>query len=267
MTILFPSRILTMLVFVASLSADIIPAAGYDITDAVLSGHGNWAHTYTGTITPGSSFVNYANPGVTALYSGVGSGTLNDNVIGSHVNNTQLFLAASPTDPSDLPINLSITFTFSYANIVNTIDIYGGDIIDNYVPGAISGVTVGLLDYNFNYHEAIFSTTPFGSVLNLGGVQVNDRISLVGSSLEGIPAYAITLHSFQGNVANWISITEVTFEGDQFDEDSSAIPEPSTAGLFGGGWLFCVWALRHRTLQCAARRAVYRSGSVAKRNG
>lgn len=234
-----------LLVFAAAgtLSADPIPITGYDIINAVLSGHGNWSHTYDGTITPGDPFVNNTWPGTTALYSGVGSGTLNDGIIGGSVGNTQLFVTPAPTSDPDFLIGPEITLTLSFAYTIDTIEIYGGNITNNDVPGAITGVTVGLLDHNFVYHEEVFSTVAFGTVFSGLGVPVNDRISLIGSSLEGIPAYAVTLYDFQGNVANWISITEITLDGQRYT-DGSPIPEPATLGLVALALAGLTWRRR-----------------------
>jgi hypothetical protein len=228
------------------LAAGPIPISGYDINDAVISGHGNWAHSYNGTIAPGVSFTNNSFAGTTATYSGVGSGTLNDGVIGGSISNSQLFVngIATGTDlnspDDDLPISPSIVLTLPFAYTVNTIELFGGDIPANAIPGAITGVTVGILDNNFVYHEETFATTAFGLVLNSQGIQVNDRVSLAGSSLEGIPAFAIFLSSFQGEVGQWISLTEITLDGDRYVEPNP-IPEPATMSLVGLALAGLLW--------------------------
>jgi len=56
-----------------SAQAALIAIDHYDINDAVLSGHGNWQHTYGGTITPGTPFFQNGQFGTTASYFG-GSG-------------------------------------------------------------------------------------------------------------------------------------------------------------------------------------------------
>src|SRR4051812_21231599 len=90
---------MTKVFFLCVLSAAILPASRadaepipvaivrYDITNAIVSGSGGWAHVYTGTITPTSGpETNYP----VANYRG-GGGTLNDGVIGTSVLDTQLF--------------------------------------------------------------------------------------------------------------------------------------------------------------------------------
>lgn len=214
--------------------ADPIPLSQYDITDAVISGHGNWAHTYNGTITPGVAFSNGGFSGQTATYSG-GSGTLTDGVIGGSIQSSQLFVVRQiPTAPSISPV---ITFDLPQAYTVDQIELYGGDLTGNTIPGAITGVTVTLLKADLTAVSETFATTAFGPTLNAAGVLVNDRISLIGSSLEGIGAIAITLSNFVGTTSNWISLTEVRADG-------AVVPEPNAfllaavglVGLVGYGF-------------------------------
>ena len=236
-------RIFFALGVVSASFAGPISFNGYDISNAVLTGNGNWAHTFDGTITPGVNFTNFTNPGTTATYSGVGSGTLNDGVIGASISNSQLFVtpgAENPPDPTFVPVEPEIILTLSHPYTINTIEIFGGDIPNNAIPGAITGVTIGLIAFDFSFHQETFLTEGFGTVLSSVGVQVNDRVTLTGSTLEGIPAVAVSLFAFQGNVSNWISITEITLDGDRF-VPSNPIPEPTTGLLAAFALAALVW--------------------------
>ncbi|HET9648286.1 MAG TPA: hypothetical protein VFP34_08655, partial [Microlunatus sp.] len=104
-----------------------ISISGYDIVDTPISGSGGWAHTYTGTITPtGTDPVQGAT---LATYTG-GSGTLNDGVIGTTPTESHLFFAGSRARPT-------ITLHLPQVTFVDTIDIYGGTITFNAIPGAL----------------------------------------------------------------------------------------------------------------------------------
>lgn len=224
-----------------------LPISGYDIGDAVLSGHGNWAHTYDGTITPGFIFTNNSFPGTQATYSGVGNGTLTDGVIGSTESTTQLFVPA-PGATDGTPLDPFITFTLPLAYTVDQIDIYGGDIPGNGIPGAITEVVVELLLTDFTTVSETFSTTGFGTVMSALGVPVNDRIDLTGSSLEGLGAYAVTLYGFvtpgagggiSGTEGGWFSITEVEMFGDLAPIPPGNVPEFESAVIWGLISLLC----------------------------
>lgn len=214
--------------FMESTAGGSVPIAGYDVSDAILSGFGNWYHTFGGDITEGESFTHFSNPGTFATYSGVGNGTLNDRFISNTIAGTQLFLrpeannvtggAPKDTDPSDnIPSNPAIFLTLSDANTIDNIDIYGGNITNNAIPGLITSVEVQLLDTEFNIHSEVIPTQPFGNVNNSLGIPVNDRVCLGGTSLEGIECFAVFLVNFSGDfeMASGFgpSITEIELYG------------------------------------------------------
>ncbi|MDZ4820682.1 MAG: hypothetical protein SGJ20_17085, partial [Planctomycetota bacterium] len=169
----------------------------------------------------------------TATYQGVGSGTLNDGIIGNSLGTSQLFVIPSATDGT--LINPAIFATMAFAYTIDHIDIYGGDVPQNFIPGALTSLTVELLDINFVTHSETFNLTPFGTFLNSNGDPVNDTLSLIGSSLEGIAAYTVTLKDFQGTVENWFSITELEIYGDRYvAPDPGVVPEPASIIVWGG---------------------------------
>ena len=200
----------------------------YDVNDAVLSGHGNWAHSYDGTITNGASFVHNSWPGTSATYQ-FGSGTLNDGVIGSSPGNTQLFVkTASDGTVLDPAIFLTLDFLTGGPWFVDRVELWGGDISGNSIPGAISGVTVGLIGPSGGAAGQAFASTDFGPGTNSQAELVNDLVDLAGSGLETVPAWAVVLSDFQGTELDWFSITEIRVFGRQVPPTgSNGVPEPS----------------------------------------
>jgi hypothetical protein len=222
-----------------------IPIAGYDINDAVISGHGFWAHSYGGTITPGVGFFNNTFPGTTATYSGVGGGTLNDGIIGTLETNTQLFVAPQATDGT--LISPAIFLTLSFAYTITELALYGGDIPTNAIPGTLTGVTVTISGPMGTQSDtfALDGTTAFGPATNSNGELVNDRIVIPNTSpLFGLPAFTVTLSDFQGGLANWFSLTEVTLDGARFV--GVPVPAPGSVLLLSLG-LFALGAAKRRT--------------------
>lgn len=228
-----------------------IPISGYDINDAVISGHGLWSHSFSGTITPGAGFVHNTFPGTKATYSGVGSGTLNDGVISTSIGANQLFVAG-PTATDGTSFDPTIFLTMPAAYTVETIDLYGGGEFEvNGIPGAFTGVTVTLLKTDFTTISETFVTSEFGPLNGATGVLINDRIDLTGSTLDGVAAYTVILSDFTGtgHIGGWFSITEVELFGDRF-VDPGRVPEASTLAIWTLGGLTAAAVYRRRKSRC-----------------
>lgn len=200
------------------LNAHALSITSYDITQARLSGFGGWNHFYSGTIGSGDP----------TTYTG-GRGTLNDGGIPTGTARNQLFLA------SDMP---TITLHLSSSTAINSIEVYGGDFPNNYVPGSLTGwdVTIGGT-------TVTFASIDFGpTVCRFGTLACNDSVSLLGSALEGVATNTVTLSNFQvGNPAggweDYFNIGEVTV---------SPVPEPATYALMLAGFGVLGLAARRR---------------------
>ena len=218
------------LTLATTLFADPVAIVSYDITDAVLSGHGNWHHTYSGTITPGISINNGGFAGTAGTYTG-GSGTLNDGVIANNKDLSQLFVQGGSAS-----LNPVITLFLPGLYTINSISIYGGPTA-NSIPGCFTGVTVGI-----GGSSAAITTSGFGSNSDCS-VPVNDLATITGSALAGVSTSTITLSQFTGPLLfNWFSITEIVVDGTPVASD---VPEPASFGLIGAGLMLTV-ALKRR---------------------
>ncbi len=176
--------------------AEPIGISGYDLVDSPVSGSGGWAHNYTGTIEPtGTDPVQEAT---LATYTG-GSGTLNDGAIGTTTSDSQLFFTGTRAHPT-------ITLHLPQASYVDTIDIYGGDIDFNAIPGALTRLTVSIAGTT-----AGITTEPFGDPA------VNDRVALAPTPLSQIPTDTIVLSATSaelfGQPFDQFSITEIKIDG------------------------------------------------------
>ena len=212
------------------LSAGPVVITGYDIDNTYISGTGDWAHTYSGAITPVSGDV--------ANYTG-GSGTLNNGVIEVDVDTTQLF--NYPLDSSPV-ITLYLDDYYS----LNSLLISGGDFLSNFVPGELAGldVTIGSSTENF-------ITSPQG--INVDFRFADDFVDFTGSSLDGLVTNQLKLSGFNSNLNahNSFSIAEITLDGTSVE----STPEPTSLAIFGIGAL-CMGAgaaRRRRKEQQAAK--------------
>jgi hypothetical protein len=173
-------------------AAHAVTITGYDVTNATISGTGNWGHVYTGTITPTANAL-YSN------YSG-GSGTLADGVkVGTTYATTQLFYEIG-TIESTITLFLDSTYTLS------SLSLFGGDP-GNSFPGAITGV-----DVTIGGTTVTIASTQFG-VLGSSGQLVNDLVTLTGTGLDLIATHQVILSNFMGKNpfigANFYSIAEI----------------------------------------------------------
>ena len=197
-------------------TADPVPIIRYDITGAAVSGAGLWAHVYSGSITSSGTIAGIP----VANYEG-GTGTLNDGVIGTSAQTSHLFVIG-PNSPV-------ITLFFDRPYSLASISLYGGNIGDNAIPGAIeSAVTVT--------RRRDITVTPsavaFGPGLSGIGIPVNDLLTLTGTALEGVFTDRLSLSGFHSGYTSepLFSITEIVVEG-----DVAPVPEPATLLLVGVG--------------------------------
>lgn len=192
--------LITLLSFQIAFAVTVI---GYDVTNSVPSGYGLWSYYYLGTMTNNGGLLNYAG----------GSGSMNNGVIENSPQGTQLFLVY------DNPI---ITVYLDGTYNVSTIELFGGDIPYNEIPGILTGWTVGIGDTSQYY-----SSTPFGNT--------NDYVTL-NAEQQAIATNKFTLSGFttdQSNVwKNYFSIAEIR---DDAQGQAAPVPEPATMLLLGTG--------------------------------
>ena len=208
------SLVMTVTVAQAAVAnAEQVTITGYDVEQTPGSGWGCWSHTYTGTIsdtgrTVGGGVVCTPEGSKIFDYS-VGGGTLNDGVIGITIDTTHLFTTRNADDGQ--PVIPVITLHLAGTFFVNQIDLYGGGMLDNALPGALDGLTVEI-----GGSTLTLATTPLGAP-NAIGVPANDRVDLTGTPLASIPTNQIVLKNFTsslfGSPFDQFSITEIIIDG------------------------------------------------------
>lgn len=196
------SAALVLACAVATATAAPAVISSYDITGTQPSGTGGWSHSYTGTMLGNT-------------YTG-GSGTLNDGLApGSEQNNHLFFFSDNPV----------ITLHLAESTKVNSIDILGGLLSGNAIPGTLNGwsVTIG--------GQAV-SLTSVGFSPSCASGPCDDRVSLIGTGLEFIATQTIVLSQFTGIGGQWpnhFSASEIVVNG------TTAVPEPEAFAMVASG--------------------------------
>ena len=200
----FLNAILASLILCVSTSANagLITITSYDIENATTSGWGGWNHTYNGNINiTGTNLADYTN----------GSGTLNDGIIGSYVNDNQLFNTAD---------NAEITLYLDGYYSIDSIKLFGGSN-PNALPGGIETI-----DVFFGGITSTLAHVAFG---------VDDFFSTTGSNLNGITTNMIKIFNVpSGNCCGAYNITEIEVIGD-LKNAPEQVPEPYTLAIFALG--------------------------------
>jgi hypothetical protein len=190
-------------------TADAAPVAigSYDVAATPASGFGAWSHTYTGTITGTGRFVPDCFGGPCDLVDERGgSGTLNDGVFSTSIEDNQLFVVGA--DSVGAPLVPSITLHLASVALVRQVRFFGGDIATNFLPGLLNGASATI-----GGRTVSASTTPAGTVGPLG-TQEDDVVDLTGTGLDAIPTDTVTLSGFTADAlgGGQFSVTEITVD-------------------------------------------------------
>ena len=121
---------------------------------------------------------------------------------------THLFFTGPADD--ELPVSPVLTLYLAAPAAIQSIRIYGGNIGDNSIPGALDGLIV-----EFGGASAAVTTIPAGPP-NGAGAPSDDIIDLAGTALEGVPTDTVVLRDFTASLSgfafNQFSIAEITLE-------------------------------------------------------
>lgn len=206
--------VLILAVVVSGLAAAApLPVVTYDIQETPRSGFGCWGNSYTGTITDTGRTVSdsaICTPDGNQIvnYSG-GSGTLNDGVISSSVDAIQLLTNRLADD--GLPIVPVITLHLAAPSLVSNVNVFGGGVEFNIIPGALNSATVEI-----GGQSAVVAITPTGSP-NAMGIYPNGTFDLTNTPLAGLATTTVVLRDFTaaffGFQIDQVSVTEMTVEG------------------------------------------------------
>ena len=146
---------------------------------------------------------------------------MNNGVIENSIQGTQLF---SVYDNPVITVYLDGTYNIS------TIELYGGDIAYNGIPGILTGWTVGI-----GSTSQYYSSTPFGNTC-LEGL-CNDYVTL-NAGQQAIATNQFTLSGFttdQSNLwKNYFSIAEIKDDARARMKQHRS-PNPATLLLLGSG--------------------------------
>lgn len=191
--------------------------SSYSIQSAVTSGFGGWQHTFDGEIieTGTVSFMDIT--GVTADYIN-GTGTLNDGIIGSTDQTTQLFFNQGAVSPV-------ITLNLDNYYLIENLALLNSEMFYSNIVGKVSSV-----DVTINGFSETFSTTS-----EMG--PKSEFVNLAGSAyvLSAQPSNQITLSGFvteAGQLENFFAFSEIVVSA-----TAASVPEASMIPLLAVGLL------------------------------
>jgi hypothetical protein len=181
---------------------------GYDVRNAQPPGFGNWNHYYTGnTDTQPSGLLDYTG----------GTGTMANGVIETSPQQIQLF-----TTQDNPVITLYLGGTFN----ISDISLDGGDFMSNYIPGTLTGWTVGIGNTSVQYVSQGFGNSCTSDFCS--------DVVYTGQTQRAIATNQIVLSNFTGGWFGDFSIAEISFNGSPVSP-TNQVPEPTTMLLLGLG--------------------------------